>query len=64
MGERKLKVSEVCRDTGLHRNTVSSLYYERATRIDLNVINTLCEYFDCKISDLFEYLNRNEFQKK
>jgi len=55
MGERKLKVSEVCRDTGLHRNTVSALYYERATRIDLNAIDSLCNYFECNISDLFEH---------
>jgi len=55
MGERKVKIADVCRETGLHRNTVTALYYERATRVDLNVINTLCEHFKCKLSDLFEY---------
>lgn len=55
MGERKVKIADVCRKTGLHRNTVTALYYERATRVDLNVINTLCEHFKCKLSDLFEY---------
>ena len=35
MGERKLKISDVARDTGLHRNTITLLYQETATRIDL-----------------------------
>jgi hypothetical protein len=35
MGERKLKISDVARDTGLHRNTVALLYHETATRVDL-----------------------------
>jgi len=55
MGERKVKIADVCRQTGLHRNTVTALYYERANRVDLNVINTLCRHFECNLSDLFEY---------
>lgn len=56
MGERKVKIAEVSRETGLHRNTVTALYYERASRVDLYVIDTLCRYFDCTVSDLFEFL--------
>jgi len=54
MGERKLKISEVARDTGLHRNTVTLLYQETATRVDLEAIEALCKYFDVKVGDLFE----------
>ncbi len=54
MGERKLKISDVSRDTGLHRNTVTLLYQETATRIDLDAIETLCRYFDVSVGDLFE----------
>jgi len=56
MGERKLKIADVCRETGLHRNTVTALYYERASRVDLHVIDTLCRHFDCTVADLFEHL--------
>ncbi len=55
MGERKLKVSEVARDTGLHRNTVTLLYQETATRVDLDAIEALCRYFDVSVGDLFEF---------
>ncbi|PJF37856.1 MAG: XRE family transcriptional regulator, partial [Phototrophicales bacterium] len=49
MGERKLKVADVARATGVHRNTISALYYERASRIDIGVIDALCEFFECKV---------------
>jgi len=56
MGEKKLKASEVARITGLHRNTVTLLYKETATRVDLETIEKLCELFNCQVSDLFEYV--------
>ena len=56
MGERKLKISDVARDTGLHRNTVPLLYQETATRVDLDAINVLCGYFGVTVGELFEYV--------
>lgn len=55
MGERKLKISEVARDTGLHRNTVTLLYQETATRVDLEAIDSLCRYFRVSVGELLEY---------
>ncbi len=55
MGERKLKISDVARDTGLHRNTVTLLYQETATRVDLDAINSLCKYFNVGVGQLFEF---------
>lgn len=54
MGEKKLKIADIARDTGLNRNTVSLLYKETATRIELETIETLCKYFECDIQELFE----------
>ncbi len=56
MGERKLKISDVARDTGLHRNTITLLYQETATRVDLDAVNALCKYFNVVVGDLFEYV--------
>lgn len=55
MGESKLSIADVARKTGLHRNTVSLLYKETATRIDLDAVNSLCKLFNCKVHELFEY---------
>jgi len=57
MGERKLKISDVARDTGLHRNTVTLLYQETATRIDLDAIEKLCLYFQIGVGQLFEVVD-------
>lgn len=56
MGERKLKLVDVARETGLHRNTITLLYGETAARVDLDAISKLCKFFDCKVGDLFEYV--------
>jgi putative transcriptional regulator len=56
MGERKLKIADVARDTGLHRNTVTLLYDETAARVDLDAIDRLCDYFGVAVGDLFEHV--------
>jgi len=55
MGERKMKVVDVARETGLHRNTITLLYNETANRIDLETIEALCRLFHCSVGDLLEY---------
>lgn len=55
MGERKMKVVDVARETGLHRNTITLLYNETATRIDIESMDRLCSLFGCKVGELFEY---------
>ena len=58
MGEKKLKIVDVARETGLNRNTVTLLYKETAQRIDLEAIDKLCDLFDCEVSDLLEKISR------
>ncbi|WP_439225824.1 helix-turn-helix domain-containing protein [Idiomarina sp. ST10R2A5] len=55
MGEKKLKVMDVARDTGLNRNTVTLLYKETAQRVEFETMEKLCRYFNCNVGDLFEY---------
>ena len=56
MGRDKLKVSDVSRATGLNRSTVSALYKETATRLDLAAIDALCKLFRCPVGELFEHV--------
>ena len=57
MGERKLKISDVARDTGLHRNTITLLYQETANRVDIDALNALCKYFGVSVGELFEFID-------
>ncbi|MBW9258595.1 MAG: helix-turn-helix transcriptional regulator [Candidatus Thiodiazotropha sp. (ex. Lucinisca nassula)] len=54
MGERKLKIADVARETGLHRNTITLLYKETANRVELEAIDKLCRLFNCKVGELLE----------
>jgi putative transcriptional regulator len=54
MGEKKIRVTELARLTGLHRSRIDLLYNEKAVRIDVEVLETLCRFFDCEVGDLLE----------
>lgn len=56
LGERKLKISDVSRDTGINRGTLTRMYYETAERYDAAALSQLCYYFSCGIGDLLEYV--------
>lgn len=56
MGERKLKIIDVARETGVNRGTITRLYHETASRVELEVVAELCRYFDCEVGELFEYV--------
>lgn len=60
MGERKMKIADVARETGLHRNTVTLLYNETASRVDLEAMERLCELFNCTVGELFERVQEAE----
>ena len=56
MGEHKMKIADVARETGLTRNTVTLLYKETANRLELDAIDKLCELFQCEVGELLEYV--------
>lgn len=55
MGKRKMKIADVAREAKLNRSTVTALYYEDATRIDIETIDKLCKLFECSVGDLLEH---------
>jgi putative transcriptional regulator len=57
MGEKKVKIVDVARDTGVNRGTITRLYHETASRVELDVIEALCRYLECDIGDLFELVD-------
>jgi len=53
MGKYKFNIQDVHERTGLARRTISSLYNDKATRIDFSTIEKLCHLFGCGIDQLF-----------
>lgn len=54
MGAKRLKISDVVRETGINRSTVNRLYHETTTRIDYETLETLCNFLECDICDFLE----------
>ena len=52
MGEKRLKISDVAKETGINRGTITRLYHETALRIDFEVLDQLCGYLECEVSEL------------
>jgi len=57
LGEKKLKVSDVERATGLHRHKIAALYNESAKKVDLETIELVCKFLDCEVGDMFEVID-------
>lgn len=55
LGERKLKIADVARDTGINRGTLTRMYHETAERFDVAVLDVLCVYLKCPLSELIEH---------
>lgn len=62
MGIHKMTIQAVHEKTGLNRNTVSNLYHEKVSRIDLETMEKLCKLFNCSPgpNDLLEYVPDNK----
>lgn len=63
MGEKRLKMTDVVRGTGLGRTTVWNLYHDRATRIGFDVLAKLCRFLDCQPGDLLVYVRDDDKQE-
>jgi putative transcriptional regulator len=56
LGDRKLKIADAVRDTGINRGTLTRLYYENFERIEIDALDRLCRYFGCGLEELLEHV--------
>lgn len=54
MGEQRKSIQKVADETGLSRSTLSCLYNNKVTRVDLNTLDKLCECLNCNPGDIIE----------
>ena len=64
MGQARYSIQDVHNKTGLARSTVAQLYHDKATRIDFETIEKLCNLFNCSVSDLLELENVDELKEE
>ena len=60
LGERRLKVADVVRDTGIARATVDRYYYDTVQSYDREVLDKLCAYLKIDLPALIQYVRQLE----
>jgi putative transcriptional regulator len=61
LGAKRLKMSDVARQTGIGKTTLLRLYHDRGEGIRFDVLAKLCRFLDCQPGDLLVYLPDDEF---
>ena len=56
LGEKRITQAELARQTGIRPSTISDIYNEMTERLNINHLDKICEYLDCSITDLIEYV--------
>ena len=54
MGDQRKSIQNVADETGLSRSTLSCLYNDKVTRVDLQTLDKLCECLNCEPGDILE----------
>ena len=54
--EREISKNTICKELDIPRSNFNRYCRDEFQRIDANLVCKLCEYFDCSLGDLIEYV--------
>ncbi|MCF7643231.1 helix-turn-helix domain-containing protein [Acinetobacter johnsonii] len=54
LAERRMKVADVARETGMSKTTLHKLYNGQSTRIDFETIEKLCLLLNVEVGELLK----------
>ena len=60
LGAKRLKVSDVCRATGVARATLDRYYNDRVKSFDREVLGKLCQFLQVKPGDLLVVVEQGD----
>lgn len=55
MGEHKMRIADVIRETGINRSMLTLMYKDEVQKLDMEALDKLCRLFNCKVADLLEF---------
>ena len=56
LADRNISINKLMRDTNTDFKVIKRLMTGDITRIDTNVLARLCDYLECTIADIVEYI--------
>ena len=60
LGAKRIKVSDVCRSTGIARATVDRYYNDSVNSFDRKVLSSLCDFLQVKPGDLLVLVKQDD----
>lgn len=54
--EREISKNTICKELDIPRSNFNRYCRDEFQRIDANLVCKLCEYFDCNLGDLIEFV--------
>lgn len=55
LGDRRMSISTLQRQTGLSYVTLHNLYSDKSTRVDFETLNRICRALNVTTGDILEY---------
>ena len=55
LGERKMKIADLSRQTNINPHALADLYYERAKAVYFDTLEKICEALGCTLEELIEF---------
>ena len=59
IGDKLINITQMSKDTGISRTTLTNLRYRRASGITFEVLDKLCSYLDCGVEDILRYVKES-----
>lgn len=56
LADRNISINKLMRDTNTDFKVIKRLITGDITRIDTNVLARLCDYLECSITDIIDYI--------
>lgn len=60
LGARRIKVSDVCKATGIARATIDRYYYDRVNSFDREVLSKLCDFLQVEPGQLIAKVEQGD----
>ena len=54
LGELRMNQAELSRRTGIRPNTISDLFNDMVSKVDLDQLSAICEVCNCEVGEILE----------
>ncbi|MGB9887808.1 MAG: helix-turn-helix domain-containing protein [Moorellales bacterium] len=60
LGEKRMRMVHLAEATGISRGALRLLYWDRARKLDFDILARLCKALNCQPGDLLYYTDEEE----